>query len=102
MTDHQRINQSSCDVEKFTPQVIIAAARRVMPIIHLDPASCDRANQIVGAVRFYTKLENGLEQPWIADNIWLNHPYGKFERACKANCTKKRCLNRGFCITEDI
>lgn len=102
MTNEQLVNQSSGDVEKYTPSYIINAARVVMPIIHLDPASCQNANEIVGALRYFTKKDDGLSKPWLAQNVWLNHPYGKPEKTCKATCTKKKCRIRGFCISEDI
>lgn len=60
--------------EWYTPTKYIEAARSVMDRIDLDPASCEKANQIVRASRYYTEQENGLTRPW-SGRIWLNPPY---------------------------
>lgn len=62
--------------EWYTPRSIIEAARYAMGSIDLDPASCEEAQQIVQAGRYFTKAEDGLVQPW-AGNVWLNPPYGR-------------------------
>lgn len=67
---------SSESEEWYTPQQFIEAARDVMGVIDLDPASCEFANQIVKAQKIYTAEDNGLLQEW-SGNIWLNPPYGK-------------------------
>ena len=69
---------SSQSNEWFTPAKYIAAARQVMGgAIELDPASCEEANLVVKAARYYTQAEDGLSQPWHARSLWLNPPYGK-------------------------
>lgn len=59
----------------FTPPTI---ARRVLGVfdnwIDLDPASCEDANKLVRAQRYYTKEDNGLKYDWIG-NVYLNPPY---------------------------
>lgn len=50
------------------------AAGRVMGGIDLDPASCEQANQTVGATCYYSKENNGLEQRWYG-RVWLNPPF---------------------------
>lgn len=61
MTAAQLINQTSGDVEYYTPAFIVEAAREVLGgRIELDPASCDFANQTVKARRIFT--DPGLEQ----------------------------------------
>jgi hypothetical protein len=69
--------QASSKDEWYTPPAYIEAAREVMGGIVLDPASCEFANQIVKADRYFTKRENGLQQEWDARTIWLNPPYGR-------------------------
>jgi len=60
--NHQRINATSGEVEYYTPVEIIEAARRVLGVIDLDPASSEAANQIVKATHIYTVKEDGLLQ----------------------------------------
>ncbi len=62
--------------EWYTRPKYIEAARLVMGGIDLDPASSAAANQIVKATRYYTKEQNGLQQPWYG-HVWLNPPYGR-------------------------
>jgi len=63
-------------VEYYTPPEFIQAARSVMGDIDLDPASCKEAQQNVMAGTFFTKDDDGLEQPWHG-RVWLNPPYSK-------------------------
>ncbi len=69
---------SSKSVEWYTPVEYIKAARNVMNgTIELDPASCEIANHIVQATRYYDVKMNGLLQSWQARSLWLNPPYGR-------------------------
>jgi ParB family transcriptional regulator, chromosome partitioning protein len=60
----------------YTPAKYVKAAYEVMGDIDLDPASCAFANQIIKAVRYYSKEQNGLAQDWTCRTMWLNPPYG--------------------------
>lgn len=62
--------------EWYTPQYIIEAARNVMGIINVDPASSVLANEIIQAKKYFTKEENGLTQKW-EGNVWMNPPYSQ-------------------------
>jgi hypothetical protein len=62
------------DPEWYTPAPIIAAVRDVLGVIDLDPASCEAANKIVKATRFFNNETNGLNQEWNG-KIFLNPPY---------------------------
>ncbi len=68
--------QTTKSNEWYTPRRYIEAAREVMGSIDLDPASCEQANEVVQATRFYSKEQNGLMQPWHG-NVWLHPPFGR-------------------------
>jgi hypothetical protein len=74
-----RISKASTDraaSEAFTPRAIVDAARRTLGAIHLDPASCALANEVVGAGRYFDAANDGLTLPW-EGNVFLNPPGGK-------------------------
>lgn len=68
------ISKMTGDNEGYTPSEYIEMARRVMGSINLDPASCDYAQEVVKADKYFTEEDDGLSQDWIG-NIWLNPPY---------------------------
>ena len=66
---------SSENDEHVTPLEVANAARQVLEVIELDPASDALANTIIRARRIYTKKDDGLAQPWHG-RVFLNPPGG--------------------------
>lgn len=60
--------------EWYTPEEITRTAHHVMGSIDLDPATCELAQTSVQAGNYFTKVDDGLGQPWTG-NVWLNPPY---------------------------
>lgn len=59
----------------YTPAWLIEKARVVLGgAIDTDPASCEAAQSVVQAAMWYTKAQDGLQQPW-RGRLWLNPPY---------------------------
>lgn len=71
---------SSKSDEHNTPAHIIHLARKVFGEIDLDPMSNKVANRTVGAAKFFTKEQDGLQQNW-EGKIWLNPPFSLADRA---------------------
>lgn len=57
----------------FTPPEIIKRVHAVMGGIDLDPASCAKANEIVGAKQFFTAADDALNRPW-RGRVFVNPP----------------------------
>lgn len=88
--------------EWYTPSKYVEAARQVMGGIDLDPASCEVANQTVGAKTFYTKAQDGLspDLPW-RGRVWLNPPFsqpaaGRFAQRLLEDFAAKRVRQAVF------
>jgi len=91
LCNSQLINQTSGNFEYYTPIKIVDAARQTMNGIDLDPASSHIANKHVKAKLIFTIEDDGLKQNWFG-NVWMNHPFGKAEEACKSKCKKRCCI----------
>lgn len=70
---------SSKTNEWYTPPEIIRFCEDIVGVerFELDPASCPKAQEIVGAKRYYTKEDDGLSMPWGAESVFCNPPYGR-------------------------
>jgi ParB family chromosome partitioning protein len=69
-----RGTEGTGEFERYTPSIYIAAVRAAMGEIDLDPATCEQAQKVVKALRYYTVDEDGLSKPW-EGRVWLNPPY---------------------------
>lgn len=72
-TAHFR-TQFTGEQEWYTPEKYIEAARRVLGVIDLDPASSLLSQKVVQARYFYTSYTNGLQKKWYG-KVWMNPPY---------------------------
>jgi len=101
VNNSQLCNQTSFKVELYTPSELLIAARNVLGTIDLDPASSRKANQNVKAARIYTEKTDGLTKVW-KGSVWMNHPWGAKENACKSSCDKKVCGSRGYHLIKTL
>lgn len=47
-------------------------------------------------------LDSCLNVDWPEGVAYMNPPYGKSERPCKPGCLKKKCVHRGYHLTDHI
>lgn len=96
MSAHHRFNNdlryrdgSHPQQTQLTPSYVLDPVRVALGgTIELDP--CTLPDNPVGAERFYTVDEDGLAQPWDAQTIFVNPPYGKAREPWA-----KRCMEAG-------
>lgn len=69
------------EVEWYTPWEYVELAIQVMGSIDLDPASCDAANEVVRAAKYFTTKDDGLSRIW-GGNVWMNPPYASGIVSC--------------------
>ena len=65
-------------------------ARSVLGEIDLDPATHEKAQEIVKATQYFTKEDDGLKHDWHG-RVWLNPPYAQ---PLIAQFVSKMCAER--------
>jgi hypothetical protein len=65
---------ASGNAERYTSHEIVEATQATLGAIHIDPASCREANELVRAVNIFTRADNGLLLPWGSEH----HPHHAF------------------------
>ena len=58
-----------------TPPDFVGDVIKFFGTIDLDPCSNDENNPNVPATKVYTEETNGLAHKWIANRVFMNHPY---------------------------
>lgn len=78
---------------QFTPAYVLDPVRVDLGgVIGLDP--CTTRDNPVGAVRFFTLAEDGLERSWFpASSVFVNPPYGKAREPWVDRCMKVASLS---------
>ena len=58
-----------------TPPEFVGDVLKYFGTLDLDPCCNDENNPNVPARKVYTEKTNGLAHEWIADSVFMNHPY---------------------------
>jgi DNA N-6-adenine-methyltransferase (Dam) len=70
------VHYTSNTAEWYTPPEILQPVLALFQVIDLDPCSNSHETPNVPARRHFTKEDDGLAQPWRADSVFVNPPYG--------------------------
>jgi hypothetical protein len=70
------LRNNSGNSEWYTPQIYANAAREVMGGIDIDPCSCEDANRVIKATKFFDEHQDGFAQEWHG-RLYTNPPYGE-------------------------
>ncbi|XTZ17077.1 DNA N-6-adenine-methyltransferase [Micromonospora echinospora] len=77
----------------ITPNYILDPVRAMLGgTIYLDP--CTTPDNPVEALHFYTPPTDGAAQPWDADTIWVNPPYGHARDRWISRCIEAATAGR--------
>jgi len=74
LTKRPHVSHNSGENEWYTPKKYIESARKVLGTIDLDPASSEKANEIVKAGGYHSMESDGLSKDWYG-KVWMNPPY---------------------------
>lgn len=70
------VGQNTGEYEWYTPAEYIEAARKVLGAIDLDPATTEKANEVVQAAQIFTVKNDTLNERWDG-RVWMNPPYSQ-------------------------
>ena len=74
-TDHNWIDKECRSIEWYTPEYILERVRSYFGgAIPLDPATAPQ--NPTQALRFFTEEQDGLNQDWSGEGVFVNPPYG--------------------------
>lgn len=92
------VQHSSKTNEYYTPPYLAEAIRDFLGGIDLDPASCEEANKVIGATRFYSQALDGLSLPWGSkanpQTVFCNPPGGKLHNRSQAKMFWNKALSQ--------
>ena len=63
-----------------TPPEFVGDVLKYFGTLDLDPCSNDEDNPNVPAKKVYTEETNGLAHQWVADSVFMNHPYSQSDK----------------------
>ena len=91
--DLRRRAENHPDQTALTPAYILNPIRDMFGgVIGLDP--CTTPDNPVDATRFYTPPTDGAAEPWDADTIWCNPPYGEARERWVNRCIEAAAFGR--------
>lgn len=69
------IHHSSSSVEWYTPAWLVEKCRTILRVIDVDPCSCEEAQKVIKAAKWFGEEEDGLSRLWYG-NVFMNPPGG--------------------------
>jgi hypothetical protein len=90
--DEDHPNQTQLTPDYVLDPVRVALGGR----IELDP--CTEPDNPTGAARFYSLPVDGVTQPWYAESIFVNPPYGKAREPWVRRCIQAGALGQSVVL----
>lgn len=89
----------------MSPMLLLAGVRKVMPKINLDPCSSEIANGKVRALRYFSREDDGLQQAWDAEDVYVFPPSksaGRFASKLTGEMFAGRVRRALFLVPSDL
>lgn len=89
--------------ENYTPLKYIEMSRKVLGSISLDPFSCQKANELVKAERFFDIEMDAFSQSWECKTMFMNPPYsgGLFKPVIKKFIEELQNIGHAIVLTNN-